>query len=60
MCEWDFEGANLCTNSGVYLSREKALEVLSKGFPFDSFGNCETVTDLEERDMFEIEEIEIE
>ena len=59
-CEYDFKGANLCSNSGVYLSKEKALAVLTEGFPFDLFGNCETVADLEERDMFEIEEIEIE
>lgn len=59
-CEFDFKGANLCSNSGVYLSREKAIEVLTNGFPFDEWIDYKTITDLEEAGMFEIEEIEIE
>ena len=59
-CEFDFKGANLCTNSGVYLSQEKAIEVLTKGFPFDLWSDYGTISDLQEHDMFEIEEIEIE
>lgn len=59
-CEFDFKGANLCTNSGVYLSREKAIEVLTKGFPFDLWSDYETISDLQEQKIFEIEEIEIE
>lgn len=59
-CEYDFKGANLCTNSGVYLSRERALEVLTKGFPFDEWIDYKTITDLEEAGMFDIEEVEIE
>lgn len=60
VCEFDFKGANLCSNSGVYLSREKAVEVLTKGFPFDLWSDYETISDLQEHEMFEIEEIEIE
>ncbi len=59
-CEFDFEGANLCSNSGVYLSREKALDVLAEGFPFNEWTDYENLTDLEEDGMFEIEEVEIE
>lgn len=60
VCEFDFEGANLCSNSGVYLSKEKALDVLAKGFPFNEWIGYENLTDLEEAGMFEIEEVEIE
>lgn len=59
-CDYDFKGANLCSNSGVYLSREKALEVLTKGFPFEEWIDYETVADLWVAGMFEIEELEIE
>jgi len=59
-CEFDFKGANLCSNSGVYLSREKAIEVLTKGFPFELWSDYESISDLEEHNMFDIEEVEVE
>lgn len=59
-CEFDFEGANLCSNSGVYLSKEKAIAVLAEGFPFNEWIDYENLADLEEAGMFEIEEVEIE
>ncbi len=59
-CEYDFKGANLCSNSGVYLSKEKAIEVLTKGLPFDMWIGYKNITDLEEAGMFDIEEVEVE
>lgn len=52
-CEYSFEGANLCDNSGVYLSKEEAIKTLMEGLKQKSF------YELSEDD-WDIEEIEIE
>lgn len=69
-CDYDFKGANLCTNSGVYLSREKAEEVIVNGLDWDLVEDCVFSEDLQPEDktlqtllrygLAEIEEIEIE
>ena len=52
--EYQFEGANLCCNSGVYSSREKAVDTLVNGLQAGL-----VFEDLTEDD-WDIEELEIE
>jgi hypothetical protein len=63
-CEYDFKGANICTNSGVYLSRKKAEEVIVAGYDWSVEDDEElpehTLDWLLENDLVWLEEIEIE
>lgn len=63
-CEYDFKGANLCTNSGVYLSRQKAEEVIVTGYDWSVEDDEEqperTLDWLIDNDLVWFEEIEIE
>lgn len=64
-CDWDFKGANLCSNSGVYLSPEKAIEVFNSGVDFDHLENVlgrihYSFESFEKADMAQLTEIEIE
>ena len=62
-CEYDFKGANLCSNSGVYLSRDKAEEVIVAGYDWsvdDEELPERTLDWLLENDLVWLEEIEIE
>lgn len=63
-CEFDFKGANLCTNSGVYLSREKAEEVVVAGYDWSVEDDEEqperTLDWLLENELVWLEEIDIE
>lgn len=61
-CEYDFKGANLCSNSGVYLSRDKAEEVIVAGYDWsvdDEELPERTLDWLLENDLVWLEEIEI-
>ena len=63
-CEYDFKGANLCSNSGVYLSRKKAEEVIVAGYDWSVEDDEElperTLDWLLENDLVWLEEIDIE
>ena len=68
-CEYDFKGANLCSNSGVYLTYDKAEEVIVNGLDWDLVEDCVFSEDLQQEDktlstllrwgLAEIEELEI-
>lgn len=62
-CDWDFSGANLCSNSGVYLSKEKAEEVIVAGFVWDylrNFSHIEhTLQWLLDKNFVWLEEVDI-
>lgn len=62
-CGHDFKGANLCTNSGVYLSRKKAEEVIVAGYDWSVEDDEEqpehTLDWLLENALVWLEEIEI-
>lgn len=62
-CEFDFKGANLCSNSGVYLSKEKAEEVIVAGYDWsveeDEEQPEQTLDWLLENGLVWLEEIEI-
>lgn len=63
-CEYDFKGANLCTNSGVYLSRDKAEEAIVAGYDWSVEDDEEpperTLDWLLDNGLVWLEEIEIE
>jgi hypothetical protein len=69
-CEHDFKGANLCSNSGIYLSREKAEEVIVSGldwglvedlvFSGDLLSEDRTLQTLLRYGLAELEEVEVE
>lgn len=69
-CDYDFKGANTCSNSGVYLSRKKAEEVIINGLDWGLVEDCvfseglqpeaKTLSTLLSFGLAEIEEIEIE
>ena len=63
-CEYNFKGANLCSNSGVYLSRDKAEEVIVAGYDWSVEDDEElperTLDWLLENYLVWLEEIEIE
>lgn len=63
-CDYDFKGANLCSNSGVYLSRERAEEVIVAGYDWfveDDEDTPERTLDwLLDNGLVWLEEIEIE
>ena len=66
-CEFDFKGANLCRNSGIYSSREKAEEVIVNGVDWNLIDNGAFIASserclaaLEKYDFVFVEEVEIE
>ena len=62
-CEYNFKGANLCSNSGVYLSRDKAEEVIVAGYDWSVEDDEElpehTLDWLLENELVWLEEVDI-
>lgn len=66
-CDWDFKRANLCSNSGIYSSREKAEEVIVNGLDWNLIDNGAFIASserslaaLEKYDFVSVEEVIVE